>query len=162
MHYHALITREGKHHLAEFADAPGCQTFADSEAALREATKEALEGWLEAHLEGGDVPPRPKRRLAAQRGAAVWTVSVEPRLAVAVEIRWARADAGLSQGEVAKRAGVSQQQIAKLERPDDNPTVGSLVKVAAALGVPLEIRLGPRVRAASPRPRAVAARHRSA
>jgi hypothetical protein len=30
MHYHALITREGKHHLADFVDARGCQTFASS------------------------------------------------------------------------------------------------------------------------------------
>src|SRR5580700_6842828 len=110
MHYHALVTREGKHHLAEFVDAPGCQTFASGEPALRGAAKEALEGWLEAHLADGQVPPRPKRRPATARGATVWTIEVGPRLAVAVELRWAREDAGLSQAEVAKRAGVSQQQ----------------------------------------------------
>jgi predicted RNase H-like HicB family nuclease/DNA-binding XRE family transcriptional regulator len=166
MRYHALITREGKQHLAEFADAPGCQTFAGSEAALREASREALEGWLEAHLESGDVPPRPGRRPSAA-GVAVWTVDVAPRLAVSVELRWAREDAGLTQAEVAQRAGVPVQQIAKLERPDESPTVDSLVKVAAALGVPLEIRVGPRVRPvrrAPPPParRAVSGRRRSA
>jgi len=34
---------------------------------------------------------------------------------------------------------VSQQQIAKLEDPDGNPTVATLEKIAAALGLRLEL-----------------------
>jgi transcriptional regulator with XRE-family HTH domain len=54
---------------------------------------------------------------------------------------WARTDAGLSQAELARRAGVSQQAIAKLEHPDSNPTVETLQKVADALHAELVIRL---------------------
>jgi transcriptional regulator with XRE-family HTH domain len=37
-------------------------------------------------------------------------------------------------------AGVSQQQIAKLENPDENPSLETLAKVARALG--LEVNIG--------------------
>ncbi len=36
-------------------DAPGCQTFAGSEAALRAVAADAIDGWLRAHLASGDV-----------------------------------------------------------------------------------------------------------
>ncbi len=35
-------------------------------------------------------------------------------------------------GAAVREAGVSQQQIAKLENPDTNPTLGIIEKVAAA------------------------------
>ena len=55
---------------------------------------------------------------------------------------WARQDAGLSQKQLAEKAGVSQQQIAKLENPDENPTLGTLSKVSEALGMPLTVSFG--------------------
>jgi DNA-binding phage protein/predicted RNase H-like HicB family nuclease len=153
MQYHARITREGRQLLAEFLDAPGCQTFADSEAKLRAAAKEALEGWIEAHLDDGDAPPRPRRPRAR---ADVWAVEVDAALSVAVQLRWARQDAGLSQAQVAKRAGVSQQQVAKLERPGSNPTIETVMKVARALGVRFVVHLG-EVQRPSTRPKKRAA-----
>jgi len=128
MFYVAKHTREGRRHLATFLDAPGCQTFADSLEALRVAAKEAIEGWLEAHLVSGQVPPAPKPR---SRGLVV---EVDPALAIAIELRRARLAAGLTQAALAARAGVSQQQIAKLEKPGENPSIGTLKKVARAMG----------------------------
>jgi predicted RNase H-like HicB family nuclease/DNA-binding XRE family transcriptional regulator len=139
MHYTARITREGRNWLAEFIDAPGCQTFADSQDELRAAALEALEGWLEAYLIDREAPPRP-RKIRARPG--VWFVEVETALAVAVQLRWARQEAKLTQAQLARRAHVSQQQIAKLERPGSNPTLDTLAKVARALGVKLEVELG--------------------
>lgn len=139
MFYTAYIAQEGKHWLAEFPDAPGCQTFADSHEELRLMAKEALEGWLEAHLVGGDAPVRPQARSAAPKGHELWKVHVDPGLSVAVQLRWARQDAGLSQAQLATRAGVSQQQIAKLEDPDENPTLGTLAKVSEALGIAITV-----------------------
>jgi len=43
-----------------------------------------------------------------------------------------RSERGWSQAEIAKRVGVSQQQIAKLEDPDANPTIETIMKVARA------------------------------
>ncbi|UQA56324.1 type II toxin-antitoxin system HicB family antitoxin [Polyangium aurulentum] len=138
MQYLATITKEGDSLLAEFPDAPGCQTFARTEAELREAAREALEGWLEAHLIDGEAPPRPKRRRAT---AGHWLVDVDPALSVALQLRWARQDAGLTQTELARRVGVSQQQIGKLERNGTNPSLVTLEKLARALGARLEVKL---------------------
>ena len=131
MQYDAIITREGKHHLIEFPDCPGCQTFAETEKEVLATAQEALEGWLEAHLVSGRVPPRPARRTHSR----VLCVPVSSRLSAALLIRWGRQDQKLTQGELARRADVSQQQIAKLEDSDGNPTLGTLERVAAALGM---------------------------
>jgi predicted transcriptional regulator len=40
-----------------------------------------------------------------------------------------------------KLAGVTQQQIAKLEDPDENPTLQTIEKVARALGLSVNIEL---------------------
>jgi predicted RNase H-like HicB family nuclease/DNA-binding XRE family transcriptional regulator len=139
MHYVAFISREGKHVLAEFPDCPGCQTFADDGDELADAAREALEGWLEAHLVDGQAPPRPVERTGAPMGKKVARVSVRPGLAAALQIRWARADAGLSQKDLGALAKVSQQQIAKLENPDENPSLETLAKVGRALGLEVNV-----------------------
>jgi transcriptional regulator with XRE-family HTH domain len=47
----------------------------------------------------------------------------------------------LSQGELAERVGVSRQQISLLESQGGNVTVGTLVKIARALGREVEVSL---------------------
>jgi transcriptional regulator with XRE-family HTH domain len=68
-------------------------------------------------------------------------VEVPARLAIKLYLRWARQDAGLTQSELAKRAGISQQMSSRLEDPDHNPTLETLEKVAGALGVRLRVSL---------------------
>lgn len=140
MQYVATVTQEGKQWLAEFPDAPGCQTFASNRRALAKAAQEALIGWLEAHLLSGQVPPRPGFADTTSSGLRV---DVPARLAVALRLRWARTEAKLTQAELAKRSGLAQQMIARLERPTSNPTVETLAKVAAALGTTLELEMRP-------------------
>jgi DNA-binding XRE family transcriptional regulator/predicted RNase H-like HicB family nuclease len=142
MRYAAVLSKEKQAALAEFPDCPGCQTFADPGEDIAVLAGEALEGWLEAHLAEGEVPPRPSVRAPkVPAGAQVLWVEVPARLAIKLYLRWARQEAGLSQTEVAKRAGVSQQMISKLEDPDHNPTLETLEKVAQALGVRLRVSL---------------------
>lgn len=135
MRYPAFITRAGRSWVAEFPDCSGCQTVAASVDALREAAKKALEGWLEAHLEHGQVPPVPKKRQHLPAGAKLDYFRIDPTLAIAVNLRQARDKAGLTQSELATKAGVSQQQIAKLEGPGSNPKIATVEKVARALGL---------------------------
>src|SRR5213079_1420328 len=59
-------------------------------------------------------------------------------------IRDARAQSGLTQAELARRLGISQAALAKLERPGANPTVKTLQRVVAAAGHQLELRMGRR------------------
>jgi len=133
--YHLKVERDGRYWTATFLDAPGCATFATTRTKALAAAAEALEGWLEAHLVDGRAPPRPM----ASEGTV--GVDVNPQLAVSVALRWARQEAGLTQAELARRIGVSQQQVAKLERPGANPSIATLRKVADALGVRLEFQL---------------------
>lgn len=134
MEYRARLTKEGKNWLVEFPDCAGCQTFAASKAEALRMGQEALEGWLEAHLVVGRIAPHPR----AQRGTPI---AINSSLAVVLQLRWARAEQRLSQSAVAKRAGVTQQAIAKLEHPDGNPTLATIEKVAAALGLRLNVQL---------------------
>jgi antitoxin HicB len=127
MEYIAKLTTEDGRWLVGFPDCPGCQTFGETKEEALVMANEALEGWLEAHLEYGDAPPRPGRH----RGVPI---RVRQRLAVAIQIRWLREDLGFTQRELATKAGVSQQQIAKLERPSGNPTIGTLEAIAKNAG----------------------------
>jgi transcriptional regulator with XRE-family HTH domain len=60
-------------------------------------------------------------------------VPVSAPLALRIQLRAARHRAGLTQEALARKVGVRQQQIAGLESPDANITVGTLLRVADAL-----------------------------
>ncbi|MGQ0648245.1 MAG: helix-turn-helix domain-containing protein [Gemmatimonadaceae bacterium] len=139
MEYWAKVTEEGEHWLAEFPEAPGCQTFAESEAELPETAREALEGWLETQLQTRQVPPRPREH----RGGGWLPIRIDARLAAKVGLRQARDAAGVTQSELARRIGVSQQSIAKLEDPDRNVELDTIVRAARALGYALELDVVP-------------------
>ena len=66
---------------------------------------------------------------------------IPPLLAVRLQLRWARLAQGLSQAALARRVGVSRQQIALLEHPDANMTLRTLERVARAMGLRVEIEL---------------------
>ena len=140
MQYPAIVIRQGRVFLIEFPDCPGCQTFARDEAEIDARAGDALEGWLEVNLEDGEAPPQPSARRRGVRGGAVRKIPVSSQLAAAIEIRWARQAANLSQSELGKRIGVSQQAIAKLERGGGNLSLDTLDKVARGLGRGVELR----------------------
>jgi transcriptional regulator with XRE-family HTH domain len=60
---------------------------------------------------------------------------------VGQEIRRARADAGLSQAELARRLDISPSYISNLEAGRVNVTVGQLANIAGALGVAMDVHL---------------------
>jgi len=142
MQYTALVTKAGKQTLAEFPGCPGCQTFADPGEDIVERAEEALIGWLEAHLVSGQAPPEPTTVRSRGRAKAV-QIPIPATLGVTLAVRWARKRGGVSQAELARRAGLSQPVVARLEDPDHNPTLSTLERVAAALGARLDIGLLP-------------------
>ena len=139
MQFPAIVTRAGGVFLIEFPDCSGCQTFARDEAEIDARAMEALEGWLEVNLEDGEAPPRPSARHRGAKGGVLRRSPVSSQLAAAIEIRWARQAAKLSQSELGERIGVSQQAIAKLER-GGNVSLETLDKVARGLGRAVELR----------------------
>jgi len=132
MFYRARIFKDGDGWGVEFPDCPGCLTCADTKEEAQAAAKEALELWLESALDHGELPPKPK----AKRGEAI---HLDAKLGVAIQIRWAREEQGLTQAALAKTAGLTRQQVAKLESPDNNPTLESVGAVAKALGLHVEL-----------------------
>lgn len=142
MRYAAMLHKEGKHTLVEFPDAPGCQTFAESGEEVAAVAQEALEGWLEAEMAAGRAPHRPRRRLPPA-SARILHVTVPIKLAVKLEIRWARLERKMSQGDLAALIGAKQPFIAEVESPDSNTTLETLEKVAHAMGLRWEPELRP-------------------
>ena len=139
MRYPAVVTKEGKNLLANFPTCPGCHTFAPPGHDIEPEAKEALELWLESHLQERMLPPRPPRTFKTRKGTLLW-IPVAPKLAVKLELRWMREDLGVTQAELAKLAGVSQPAIAQLESPDSNPTIDTLNRVAGAMGAQIDFR----------------------
>ena len=58
-------------------------------------------------------------------------------------IRGVRLESGLTQAELARRAGVTQSAIAQLERPGANPSIGRLESVLRAAGRCLSLATEP-------------------
>lgn len=140
MHYVARIAPEGKFILIDFPDAPAASVYAERGEDVAKVAQEALEEWLSRELRHGEAPPRPHAGAAKPRSDEL-RVRIEPHLAVRLQLRWARQDAGISQGQLAERVGVSRQQISMLESPDANLTLRTLERVAGALGLDVEITL---------------------
>lgn len=53
----------------------------------------------------------------------------------------ARIKAGFSQAELASKTGIDQADISKLERGVGNPSIGTLEKIATAMGMKLDVRI---------------------
>jgi len=84
-----------------------------------------------------------KRRAFARPGVkAAYEASAE-EFAFLDEVLKARAEAGLTQAEVAARLGTTQSAIARLEsaEPKHSPSIATLQKYAKALGYTVELRL---------------------
>ena len=59
-------------------------------------------------------------------------------------LREARRRAGLSQGDLARRAGTSQSAVARVERGHSSPTLATLERLVGAAGFDLRLELAPR------------------
>lgn len=146
MEYWARITQERKNRrfLIEFPAAPGCQTFADTADEVYTVALEAIEGWLEAHLVTGEAPPQVPSGRPEASGMMI-PIYIPTKLSVRLAVRCTRQALGLSQAALAKRVGVTKQQISLIESPDANLTVTTLEKIAAGLELEIDITLRPRV-----------------
>jgi len=59
-------------------------------------------------------------------------------------VRRMRKEAGMTQAELARRAGTTQSAIARLEAEGANPRLGTLERVMSATGHRLELSLAPK------------------
>lgn len=65
--------------------------------------------------------------------------ALEPEFKLASSLIQARIDNKLTQQQLAKKAGVSQTVVARLESGEANPTVGTISRVASVLGRELKL-----------------------
>ena len=69
--------------------------------------------------------------------------ALAPEFNLARKLIAARAAAGLSQAEVAKRMGTKQSEISRIEGARQNISIEKLSRFADAVGTKLDIRLDP-------------------
>lgn len=79
-----------------------------------------------------------EKKVLAKPGAAARVAGIEDELRLAAGLTLLREQAGLSQRDLAKRLGVSQPRIAKIER-SKNVTVELLEQYVEALGGRLQV-----------------------
>jgi transcriptional regulator with XRE-family HTH domain len=76
----------------------------------------------------------------ARQYSARWKVDADQELIaaqIAARVRAGRAERRWTLDELAARSGVSRRLIVQIEQADANPSLATLLKLAAALGVPL-------------------------
>lgn len=61
------------------------------------------------------------------------------RVQIVSTLRAARRDAGITQAQLASRAGLTQSAVARLERPGANPTVATVERFLRATGRTLTV-----------------------
>ena len=66
-----------------------------------------------------------------------YTMEEVARLVFGNHVRSCRERAGFTQEDLALRMGCTQSYISQIEHPEARPTLGTLQKVAAALGCPI-------------------------
>jgi transcriptional regulator with XRE-family HTH domain len=90
--------------------------------------KTNFDKYLEEHLKNGDFASRFKKAGEARD--------------IAIKLATLRKESGLSQKDLAKRAGTTQQQISRLESPSyEGHSLSMLRRVAGVLGATVEVEL---------------------
>ncbi len=76
-----------------------------------------------------------------EEGETVHTAPITIHSASAQAVAAARAQAGLSQKQLSSISGIDQSDLSKIERGVANPSVGTLSRIASALGGKLRIQI---------------------
>ncbi len=78
------------------------------------------------------------RQLQRPSFKAEWD-ALQPELAIAQAMIDARKESGLTQKQLSERTGIAQADISKLERGNANPSLRTLQRLAAGMGMNVRI-----------------------
>ena len=78
------------------------------------------------------------RQLQRPSFKAEWD-ALQPELAIAQAMIDARKESGLTQKQLSERTGIAQADISKLERGNANPSLRTLQRLAAGMGMNVKI-----------------------
>lgn len=73
--------------------------------------------------------------------------ALEPEFAIVQAIIDARKKSGLTQKQLSENTGIAQADISKLERGSANPSIRTLQRLAAGMGMTLQIAFRPMMKA---------------
>ena len=134
MKYFALIKKEKDgSYFVEFPELRGCFTEGKSLKEAKLNASEALNLWLSVAISERNFNiPNPKVR----KGENYYPIDVELQIALAIVLKKTRKMKKLSQAQVARKLGITQQTYAKFELPlKTNPSLATLQKLAKALDI---------------------------
>ncbi len=139
MRYFARISKQHTgEYLVDFPELKGCLTEGETLQEAKQNASEALNGWPASCCDRNLNIPYPKVR----KGKNDYPIEVDLQVNFAIVLRKKRKLKRLSQGQVAKKLGISQQSYAKLEIPaKTNPSLSTLKKLAQALDIELHFEL---------------------
>ena len=72
--------------------------------------------------------------------------ALEPEFAIIQAMIDARRNSGLTQKQLSERTGIAQADISKLENGNANPSIKTLQRLAAGMGMIIKIEFQPRVK----------------
>jgi ribosome-binding protein aMBF1 (putative translation factor) len=125
-----LSLRAGEHRPLKSSGPKECEIFMKTANHRRTSASNNL-----AHADLGDSL---KRKLQNPEFRAAYDAE-DKRIELVLQIIKLRQQRGMTQSDLAKAIGTRQANVSRLERFDANLTVGTLEKVAQALGVNLQI-----------------------
>ena len=135
--YQAKIYKDGTSYSVEFPDLPGCFSMGGNLKEAKEMAAEALSLYLEEARDSKWELPKAKSR----RSKGYYWIQAHFDVSIAILIRHARLENNLTQFQLAKKVGITVQQLQKLETPGkSNPTVKTLVAISEALDQDLNIQ----------------------
>lgn len=136
--YQAKIKKDGKAYSVEFPDLPGCLSMGTTLDEAKEMAADALSLYLEEARDPKWEVPKPKNR----KGKDYFWIQPDTTVGIPLLLRQKRLESGFSQSQLAKKLGMTTQQLQKLETPGkSNPTVKTLSKISEILNTNLEINL---------------------
>ena len=133
MKYFARITQQkDKSYLVEFPELEGCFTEGKTLTKAKENASEALNGWLASCCDCNLNIPYPKQR----RGKNFYPIMVDFQISLAIVLKRKRKQKRLSQIQIAKKLGITQQTYTKLEASlKTNLSLTTLQELLKALNI---------------------------
>ena len=112
----------------------------DTRSSGRRAKDEAIVKSLEADQERIHAVLKEAQEAHDRQAAAIGGLAQNLALSLLEQLIEARKKAGLTQSEVARRMNVPQSAVVRLESGTHSPTLSTLSRYAAAIGVKLEAK----------------------
>jgi len=134
--YPAIFTPEDSGFSIEFPDFQGCVSQGENLEEALAMAEEALKGHIRCLIDINSNIPEP----SDIQGEDIYSIPVEPEIAIPIMLQHIRKSEKLSQSDVARRVDIAYQSYQRLENAKGfNASIKTLSKIAKVLGKRLDI-----------------------